>query len=267
MAANVEYNFKNHFEIDEEKIRRIHSIIKARVPSETVSEIGFTVTRADNLIYLTFEINDVINEANDSISKITSLEINSKDELLNLSVIFNDKSGASLKVTGEDRDNVFLLSSELKEYISKEVTTLKKWGVLEPRTMMSIMLLSMMVFICYQLTTEAAKISEESIKPLLTSTDVNEKLNFLIESKYNSSGMSSTTILPMFLLLGFFITITTLPITKLIDFIYPRNIFMLGKQTSIIEKKRKLKSNIFWVIIVGGALSLTLTFFTSKIFG
>lgn len=267
MAANVEYDFKNHFEIDEEKIRRIHSIIKARVPAETVSKIGFTVTRADNLIYLTFEINDVINESNDSISKITSLEINSKDDLLNLSVIFNDKSGASIRVTGEDRDNVFLLSSELKEYISKEVTTLKKWGILDPKIMMSTMLLSFLAFFCYQLTTEVAKISEESIKPLLDGTDINEKLNFLIERKINSSGISSTTIVPMFLLLGFFIAITTLPMTKLIDFIYPRNIFMLGKQISIIEKKRKLKSNIFWVIFVGGVLSLTLTYFSSKIFG
>lgn len=266
MAANVEYDFKNHFEIDEEKIRRIHSIIKARVTPETVSKIGFTITRADNLIYLTFEVNDVINEANDSISKITNLEINSKDDALNLSVIFNEKSGASIKVIGDDRDNVFLLSSELKEYISKEVTTLKKWFIFNSKIMMSTMLLSFLAFFCYQIT-DVASINEESIKPLLAGADINEKLNFLIERQYRSSGISSTTIVPMFLFTGLFVALTTFPMTKLMDFIYPRNIFMLGKQISIIEKKRKLKSNIFWVIIVGGILSFTLTYFSSKFFG
>ncbi|VEI72921.1 Uncharacterised protein [Serratia fonticola] len=42
MAANVDYDFKNYFEIDEEKLRRIHSIVKKRLVIPTPKASFFT---------------------------------------------------------------------------------------------------------------------------------------------------------------------------------------------------------------------------------
>ncbi|MCO4105747.1 hypothetical protein, partial [Citrobacter freundii] len=51
---------------------------------------------------------------------------------------------------------------------------------------------------------------------------------------------------------------------KIINFIYPVNIFLFGKEKTLIEKKKRNRSNIFWVICVGGALSLAIAFFSTK---
>ncbi|HCB2264951.1 hypothetical protein, partial [Citrobacter freundii] len=125
MAANVEFDFPNYFEVDEEKLRRIHSILKNRLPEEHKDSINFIIKRSDNFIYQTESINDIIKEPNDSTSKIDSVKIYHESEDLNVGISLSNKNGASINVLGENRDDVFLLSSELKEYISKEVANIK----------------------------------------------------------------------------------------------------------------------------------------------
>ncbi|WP_407200207.1 hypothetical protein [Citrobacter freundii] len=141
MAANVEFDFPNYFEVDEEKLRRIHSILKNRLPEEHKDSINFIIKRSDNFIYQTESINDIIKEPNDSTSKIDSVKIYHESEDLNVGISLSNKNGASINVLGENRDDVFLLSSELKEYISKEVANIKGMKWLQAKNILFIMVI------------------------------------------------------------------------------------------------------------------------------
>jgi hypothetical protein len=124
MSAKVSKKFDKKFELNEESIRRIHSDIRKRVPEDKHKEIIFEIFREDSLVYQTSEIDRVLSENNDSTQKIKSIKIGYLDESLNIELIFDSVDGAKLTVVGEDRDTVYLISSELKEYIQKEVAFL-----------------------------------------------------------------------------------------------------------------------------------------------
>ncbi|HCC5798362.1 TPA: hypothetical protein M5846_004888, partial [Citrobacter freundii] len=153
MAANVEFDFPNYFEVDEEKLRRIHSILKNRLPEEHKDSINFIIKRSDNFIYQTESINDIIKEPNDSTSKIDSVKIYHESEDLNVGISLSNKNGASINVLGENRDDVFLLSSELKEYISKEVANIKGMKWLQAKNILFIMVIIFFGYVTYILST------------------------------------------------------------------------------------------------------------------
>lgn len=265
MAANVEHDFNKYFELDEEKLRRIHSIVKKRVNENGSENIKFRVTRLDNLIYSTDKIDEVINEENDSISKITSIEIYHNYLGNSISIAFKNKTGVSIKITGEDRDNVFLLSSELKEYINKEISTYKYFNAATLKTLLLLAALLSFGVIIYKLPISGG-IDDNSLKNILENQDVNEKLNFIVEQSRIKKQITPILLLIPITLVFILIASALSPLGKIIDYFFPRNTFMIGKQISSIEKRRKLKSNIFWIVCVGGMLSLALTYLAPKLF-
>ncbi|ELJ4027498.1 hypothetical protein QQW46_001199 [Escherichia coli] len=262
MAANVEFDFPNYFEVDEEKLRRIHSILKNRLPEKHKDSINFIIKRSDNLIYQTESINDIIKEPNDSTSKIDSIKIDYESEELNVGILLSNKTGASINVLGESRDDVFLLSSELKEYISKEVANIKRMKWLQAKNIVSLIMLLLVGYVTYIFST-IKTVDIDTYKLAIDSTNPNDKLNYLI-SKGNKDSQIAKFLSPMFLILLALITSQIISFNKIINFIYPVNVFLFGKEKTLIEKKKRNRSNIFWVICVGGALSLAIAAFSTK---
>lgn len=265
MAANVDYDFKNYFEIDEEKLRRIHSIVKKRVGDSNAEGIVFHIKRIDNYTYTTTKIEDVVSEDNDSISKITSIELHYLDDTISASILFSGKIGGTIRIKGEDRDNVFLLSSELKEYISNEVTIIKKWSLLEFRLLMPLVFIFSSLFVLYSASVFKPVVSS-SLKEILESPDLNLKLNYLIERYATSNQIASPVAMVLITFTLIIVIIGSLPYERILNYIFPKNIFLLGKQIPLIEKRRKTNSNIFWVIIIGSTISVVVAYFTSKLF-
>lgn len=263
MAANVEYKFPGHFEIDEEKLRRVYSIIKKRANNIGDDNILFSITRLDNLIYITENIDDIINESNDSISKITKIEIIHNTNKLKMSINFNHRDGSSIEVTGDDRDEVFLLSSELKEYISKEIANIKSWWWMNTRNIFSISIVIIALVMAYRFNS-IKHLDDNELKTLLNSTDINAKLNHIINT-INLTNSSATGVGILFGVVTLLIIVTFLPFDKITSYFFPKNNFLFGKQIEHIRKRRKTNSNIFWVVIVGGALSLALTLLGPKL--
>lgn len=264
MAAHVEHDFQNHFELNEEKLRRIHSILKKRINNNNQEVIKFTITRDDNLIYPTNNIDDIINEPNDSASKINEVEINYTSDNLFLEISFSNKYGCGLKISGEDRDNVFLLYSELKDYIAKEVSNLKNLSWLRSRFFLPIFMFAFILYMTY-LFWGLKQTSAETINQLIETTDLNKKINYLIV-KANERDSLTPPLMPMFAFMGVAVITPLLPVSKFINYLRPVNTFLFGKEIQVIKSRRKTASNIFWVVIVGGILSLTLAYIAPKIF-
>jgi hypothetical protein len=249
MSAKVSKKFNKKFELNEEGIRRIHSDIRKRVPEDKHKDIIFEIFREDSLVYRTSEIDRVLSENNDSTQKIKSIKIEYLDDSLNIELIFDDEDGAKLTVIGEDRDTVYLISSELKEYIQKEVSFLSGGNWFNRQVIIAVVfLISFIGIIAFNSTSSSQSLSEP-LSIALKSTDANEKLDYIINNITNKQVKETRLGLIMFAPILFF-SLFLLPLGKVLQYFFPGNIFLIGKQISIIGNRRGFVRNIFWCGIV-----------------
>ncbi|MEW1686242.1 hypothetical protein [Streptomyces sp. NPDC093594] len=253
MSAKVSTSFKKRFELNEENIRRIHSDIRKRTPDDNHHNIIFEVFREDSLVFRTSEVDRLLSESNDSTQKIKELNIEYQDDNLNILLEFDAEKGAELTINGEDRDQVFLISSDLKEYIQKEVCHINS-GVQDKR------LIIVPIAICAALLVLLAQtinpIQESiNIEQAMSSSDTNLKLNYLISltEKKNTADHKGQllSLVPFLLMLFIFI-----PAQKIYNYFSPGNIFLIGKQISIVSQRRSFVRSFFW----GGLVALIIAF-------
>ena len=117
-------------------LRNIHNIIQSRKHKDFEIKPIYTIYRSDNYVYKTENIEDILKEDNNELNKIIRLKIESKEsaekgQVFSFSLEFDAKqyrtfkrsqsNGTLLQVQGEDRDYVFLFSSDLKKYLMSEV--------------------------------------------------------------------------------------------------------------------------------------------------
>ncbi len=246
MAAYVDHRFNGGFILDEGKLRKIVELINNRYPPEMLS---FSVYRGDSYSYSTKDVNHVIDEDNDDWRAIAQLEVLIDTEEVNLKLIFSERN-FSIRITGSNRDTVFLLFSDLKEYINSEVLSHKKRDYEAILFFTSISVLLPLAAYYFMERTNG-NLSQEAI---LASDDMTAKLNYLI-----SNGRSKDTLEPIYVIFLALIAPFSILISKMGDvirFINPTNQFLFGKNIEKFNKRKKLVSNIFWVVIVGALVSL-----------
>src|SRR5207245_463553 len=107
----------------------------------------------------------------------------SKDDLTFL-LSFSSK-GCDLRITGADRDNVFLLFSDLRDYIHNEVAVVRGLARSSAKAIgLALMILFMSGFVFltfYRLG--SSHLDEPRVKEILASPDNATKLNFLITDR------------------------------------------------------------------------------------
>lgn len=253
MSAKVNNKFRKGFEISEESIRRIYADLKKRVPAENHADIIFEVFREDSLVYRTAEVDRVLTEDNDSTRKIKSLRFLYVDNSLNIILAFDAEKGVEMTVEGEDRVTVYLISSELREYIDKEVAFIYDFDKLISPKMIPfyfIVIMTAFIFILQRAVPE-----QTNVEALLNSNDLNEKLNYLISATPKTKNIDRTTYIPILIPMLVMLCIL-LPAEKLIGYFIPSNIFLIGKQITIIRNRRGTTKNIFWSGLVALVIAL-----------
>jgi hypothetical protein len=132
MGAYAEQAFnKKGYILDEERLRKINSLLCQRVKDIPNSPIPvYRVFRSDSFTYSTKNLEDIICEDNYDYQRIERIYIYhdsekaaspyEADEGFHL-LIALEKDEIYLKIRGENRDLVFLLLSELKQYISQKL--------------------------------------------------------------------------------------------------------------------------------------------------
>ncbi len=124
MAAYVEHTFKRGFLLDEERLRKLNSIIQERLAKhDPPLSHTFRIYRADSYSYETQKVDDVTREDNADWQHITRLQIKTEQkDVFEFKLSFSE-DGTFLKMVGNDRDDVFLLFSDLREYMENEINT------------------------------------------------------------------------------------------------------------------------------------------------
>lgn len=167
--------------------------------------------------------------------------------------------GVNLEIEGDNRDLVYLLSSDLKQYISSEVAIMNdvsKKGLIWI-TNIFLLLLFISPSYAYHLWAVRRGYYKTSVDMTLKSQDVQEKLNFLIERTTNILPPVFIGLLLMtFAIAVIFIVNERGGVRKLVDYFFPMHAFLFGKEMVQYNRRMNLKKNIFWVIIVGSVISL-----------
>lgn len=256
MSAKVLKKFDRRFELNEESLRRIYSDIKKRIPSENHKEIVFEVFREDSLVYTTSEIDRIMSEDNDSTRKIKNITIGYADNNLILSINFDSENGAYFSVTGENRDEVYLLASELKEYIQKEVATLPSPNMPAYKIFSFLSIILLFIFLAFLANSINLAEDPKKLTAILASNDANEKINYLINARDSKQNITKFLSL-MFLLPVILIIQLLIPFRKVFNYLYPGNLFLFGKQISIVANRRSTSKNLFWGGIVASFIAIS----------
>lgn len=276
IGAHVKHNFEKGFLLDEEKLRKIHDIISKRIVD---NNIEYSVYQVDSYSFKSKKIEDVINYENSKLSKISRLEIGLEKKFtdLDLSLYFDgsEELGARLHIEGKNRDNVFLLSSELKEYISNEVCTQRiTKNILSKLSFYFAIGFGILFFVLIFLGNRNtnASISRDIIDTVLKSNDTNEKINLLIQKNFEDNlktkNTNSNTIyvgwLSWLLYMVFLVYYDKLG--KAMSYFFPANLFLFGKEIERYNKLLDTRSKIVWSIgialfisIVGGLIVWQMT--------
>lgn len=258
MSAYVEHTFEKGFVLDEVTLRKLNEIISKRLMNISDKLIlSYHVFRGDSFSYITENIDEVVKEHNDAWRKITKLVLKTTlEEEFNFNLAFS-KDGAELEITGTDRDEIYLLYSDLREYVNNEIAIRPKFFTKAPRNItMSIMFLLMIGMVSHMMfnVKKMESVKDPLIDKLLQSQNIHEKLNYILYHKPNTSSldmfgwMIALLILMFFLLTGLF--------EKACRYMFPTNVFSIGKMKEVYDSQKLRFSNIFWIILVGLIVSI-----------
>lgn len=231
---------------------------------ESHKAITFKVHRGD-YYFTTEKIEDVINEENFEWKKIEQIEVYSgKRKIFEVEIKFTregrksyERNRTLLRIEGKDRDFVYLLFSDLRQYISNEINVISGIPARIFQTLLNIssflvLLLPLYIYIRWTGRNTPASLDRNQV---LQSQDVIQKLNYLIQ-KDTVSGTSVLFVLA-YVVIAFILFIYSVAlISDLTAYLFPKYTFLFGKEISIYNRKLTLRRNIFWVVVVGSVISI-----------
>ena len=270
MSAFAQHKFVGTALIDEERLRKISDIISKRFQAADVQdEINYTIYRTDGLYYVTPNLDDILKEDNSSWQKISRVLIQNKVKgEISLEVNIT-RSDISLDIQGEDRDFVFLIFSDLREYISHEVISKgmpQRLSIFVPGIIAACIGSAFVMLLLSNSNVYKDPNMTEQFTTALQSNDVNKKLDYLITSlskpKESDKPIPTTTAISVSLGAG---ALILLVITGMLFIPNPansgtkslgNNAFLIGKEIEQFRNRREFRSKIIWVVIVGFIVSL-----------
>ena len=263
MGAFVDHKFDKGFLLDEERIRRINEILLNRsqqLPEE--GKILYKIYRADSFTYPTDDIEQIFDEDNADWNRMVRLtvEMDLREEL-SLKLDFGEVE-TSLHIESEDRDAVFLLFSELRQYLLNEVNTIRPIARILATAVGVLLMVGALLFLVYMFWRVDQLVGVPTTVPcevVLQSDDLADKLNFLIERGTPTADTSMLSVMwPMFAAMLFMAVSWPLrdKLTKPIAYLYPGSIFLLGKELGRHAKRERLRNNLLWGVIISFMVSV-----------
>lgn len=262
MNARLRTNFERGFFLTEENLIKINDIIKKRLsPVDTNIEPTFRLTRADGMVVEFSNPNSVAEEENSTRNAIKRIEIFSVSEDHKIILTFDEKEETDLIIESTNRDLAHLLASDIKDYINSEVLKFRSFkftSLLNSQAAIPILMTALALMGFYGIKESP---NQEMIELILESTNIHEKLNFLIENRA-AQNLNYSKWLVLGLIPIFFSLILLGP---MLDKAYPRNIFYWGKKTQSYDKIKDTRGKIFWGIAIAFLISVVSAYFVNYI--
>ena len=110
----------------------------------------------------------------------------------------------------------------------------------------------------------AAHLTKAELRQVTASPDVAAKLNALLKVEERKSERG----IPVRGMLIFFAVVLVLGAEmpeRTWRYIWPSNVFLFGAQKVNFDKKRKVVANIFWIVVIGGIVSIVAAIVANKL--
>lgn len=254
MGAHVEHRFEGRFLLDEERIRKLKDIVDVRTDTLVGdNKLGFKVYRADSFYYETNLIEDVISETNEDWRKIERIVLFLKvDPVIDFKIDISS-GGVTLHIVGEDRDAIFLLFSEVKNYMVNEVVVKRIYSGWIPASLVFMTFIFVVAFNKLR-SISRDEMSQAALNKALNSDGVVEKLNYLIlrQSEGGADHVSNYVIIGGFAFVFYIVFLNG----KVMNFFRPANVFIFGRGKEKFERQQELAEKVIWVVGVGFAVSI-----------
>ena len=153
---------------------------------------------------------------------------------------------------------MFLLFSELKEYLTNEVCTKKVTSNFISNASLPLFLIIFLGMFIIKIFMDytTPNIDGQLVSNLLQSNDINEKINFLIQLETKPNNTSSDIFFIIGLLVLLLCMVSRESFAKFILYFYPNNLFLFGKEIDRYKKRLDLRSKLFWIIFMGILVSI-----------
>lgn len=260
MAAFVEHSFDGGFMLDEACLRKLKDIIETRqAKTNGFPKLKYRVYRGDSYSYETEAVDDVVNEDNADWRRIKRLELHLGDnQELRFRLSFSNE-GCDLRITGADRDAVFLLFSDIRDYVHNEIMTAhtlseKNAKIISTAVGTTIMAATLLVPLHF--LNALSRHNPELLQNALSNHDAAAKLDYLIRETARPIEFGRWPYLSLPLLVIALSLVSSNSLQSLLTSIFPGNQFLFGKRKQISEKRQRLVSNVLWVVVVGSVVSV-----------
>jgi hypothetical protein len=268
MAAYVEHEFERGFVVDEERLRKLNHIIAERIdPSKAGGKFHYRVYRGDAFAYTTHSIDDVLKEDNSDWRRLTKLEIETQDGADPYLLLSFASDGVRLEIHGGDRDTIFVLFSDLREYMTEEVTTAIPHVREFTQVIASVLVVAFMVWFTVYLTVRSRDngMAISDLSAAIRAHDDTTKLNYLVRAVAASNRQPRPPIAALATgVLILLILLVDAP-ERLLRFASPSNVFLFGAQKTRYDRRRRILSNLFWIVVIGGGVSLIAGIVASRV--
>lgn len=261
MGTSVNYEFKKGFILDEERIRKINDLIieKAHLKSKGIVP-NYQIYFENSFTFNSNKIQEIIDLPNNSVDKITRIKISLNIKNLELIVDINPKDSL-LQIEGESRDLIFVLFSDLRDYLNKEVFTIwsNKIDKRYIRLLIPIFLISLLSYTMFRFI-DSNNIDKPELIKIINNDDILPKINFLLQERLNLPTESYEFLKWMLPVSIFSSILMVLPITdylivKPFRYLFPSHLFLFGKAIEENKKRKNLLDKILW----GGLIALVIS--------
>lgn len=256
MNAHLETSLKRGFLLTEESLIKLNDIVRKRLgAADPTAKLLFKVFRADGMLVEFESASSVAAEENSSRNAIKRVEILSSTDAYKLSLKFDVKENTSLEIEANDRDLAYLLASDIKDYVHSEVLKFRSFTfdtALSSRNVFPFVMLPLMFISLSSIKDSPAP---DLVASIIATSDVQAKLNFLIEARTSQdAGVFKWYLAGIFALL-----ISLFFVGSLLDRAYPRNIFYWGKQASTYDRLLRLREKVVWGIVIAFVIGIAST--------
>lgn len=256
MNAHLETNFKRGFFLTEEALIKLDDIIRKRiVAADPDAKLQFKVFRADGMLIEFDNPSAVAAEENSSRNAIKRVEILANGTAYKLSLKFDPKENTDLAIEANDRDLAYLLVSDIKEYINSEVLKFRSFSFESALDSRNIFPLAMLPFLYLSISNVKEAPKTDAVEAVLASSDIQAKLNLLIESRM------AQDVGPMkwYLIAMIAVVAALVFVGSLLDRIYPRNVFYWGKLAQTYDRLINLREKVTWGIVIAFVIGIAST--------
>ena len=218
----------------------------------------YKVRRNDALQYTTSNIDDILREDNSATQKITALTVaSSPTDSLKITLDFDVESPTELQIEGEDRNAVFVLFSDVKNYLQAEINVCRSVATRSFRMFLQLISLLLLTTAALSMVSDfrlSTPIASE-VSAALGTNDLSRKLNYLIQREHYPSVapigfLVGLAVLSMIMLFGD-------QVLAIINSFFPANLFLIGKERDKFDRNTAWRGKLVWGIGIAFAVSFT----------